>query len=581
MGVVRVPLLAAALVGLTAARHPSPPPSVPAIAAPVAPSIKAGVEKWRAGDYPAAVAMWQPFANAGDPDALFNMGQAYKLGRGVPADAAMARDDYRKAAVKGHLPAQANLGIALFQVGEKPEAIKWLRTAADRGEARAQYVLGIAAFNGDGLPRSQALGYGYLLRAQANGLPQAVTALGSIAPGLSPADRTAGEAVAASLAAGTGVPTTLAAMTAPRLIAPAPAGPLKPLPGAPIPPVRASVGAEPGTVKPPQLAAQALAPLSAPARTVAVPGLPAGAPSSRPATAAVAPPRPAFGPAAAPVPPPSDAARLATLAATRTAPPIPAKSVPATSAPLVPVAAARTIPPVKPGQVDATVMAQGEGGARPTEAVRSSLPPSMAPAAVATSPASTPPYSIASAATPAAPIATVAIPASKPATPALPPAASVSPTGIPAPLMPLAAAKPVATASAPPAIAPARPAAAKPVALEGAKRPVDPATAQSAVTLAAKLPPRPALRPFETVIPEPSAVKPTGWRVQLGAFSARKLADNAWAEIKASAAPAKPIFATDGLVTKLQMGPFASRDAAKTACAKLTAAGRACFVTQG
>jgi len=29
------------------------------------------------------------------------------------------------------------------------------------------------------------------------------------------------------------------------------------------------------------------------------------------------------------------------------------------------------------------------------------------------------------------------------------------------------------------------------------------------------------------------------------------------------------------------MGPFASRDAAKAACMKLTAAGRACFVTQG
>ncbi len=206
-----IPLALLATIALTAAKHTPPPAAPPAAAAPGVPTIKSGVEQWRAGDYAAAVAIWQPFANAGDPDALFNMGQAYKLGRGVPADAATARDYYRKAANKGHLPAQANLGIALFQAGEKPEAIKWLKTAADRGEARAQYVLGIAAINGDGTPRSQSLGYGYLLRAQASGLPQAVTALGTIAPGLSPADRTAGEAIAASLAAGAGVPSALAA----------------------------------------------------------------------------------------------------------------------------------------------------------------------------------------------------------------------------------------------------------------------------------------------------------------------------------------------------------------------------------
>jgi len=89
-----------------------------------------------------------------------------------------------------------------------------------------------------------------------------------------------------------------------------------------------------------------------------------------------------------------------------------------------------------------------------------------------------------------------------------------------------------------------------------------------------------ALKPFE-MVDKPVAKKPDGWRVQLGAFSARKLADTAWADVKTAAAPAKPIFATDGPVTKLQMGPFATRDAAKAACAKLTEVGRACFVTTG
>ncbi len=98
----------------------------------------------------------------------------------------------------------------------------------------------------------------------------------------------------------------------------------------------------------------------------------------------------------------------------------------------------------------------------------------------------------------------------------------------------------------------------------------------------AKPPPERAaapLKPFETVV-EP-AHKADGWRVQLGAFSARKLADAAWNDVKSAAAPAKPIFAADGPVTKLQMGPFPTRDAAKAACAKLTGTGHACFVTQG
>jgi cell division septation protein DedD len=440
MAAVRGLMLAAMLALLTAARHPPAP--VPEAAPAVAPTIKAGVEKWRAGDYAAAVAIWQPFAAAGDADALFNLGQAYKLGRGVEADAAIARDYYRKAAVKGHLPAQANLGIALFQAGEKPEAIKWLKTAADRGEARAQYVLGIAAFNGDGMPRSKSLGYGYLLRAQASGLPQAITALGTIAPGLSPTDRSAGEAIAASLAAGTGVPTALAAASSSRDLSSPPPVRTASLPSATPPP-----SAE---MRPPVVTAPA-----APASTV----------TPRPAVAAI----------------PVD----------RTLPPAP-KPAPA-----------NPIAQPSPAQADATAM-------RAVHREESSGIPAI------------------SAPSPASAIATVAIPPSR-ATDPLAPRPRVTPPE-------------VAHAEWPP---------------------------KDAVPL----------KPFETVVAPPR--KADGWRVQLGAFSSRKLADAAWASVKEAASPAKPLFAVDGPVTKLQMGPFPTHDAAKAACTKLTAAGRACFVTQG
>src|SRR5436190_1771469 len=77
--------------------------------------VKTGVDAWTQGDFVKAVTEWRPLANAGDPDAQFNMGQAYKLGRGVPMDAPLALEWFRKAAEKGHLRAQDNYGLLLFQ----------------------------------------------------------------------------------------------------------------------------------------------------------------------------------------------------------------------------------------------------------------------------------------------------------------------------------------------------------------------------------------------------------------------------------------------------------------------------------
>lgn len=182
------------------------PPPQPVAAAPVVPSVRSGVEMWRIGDYAGAVAVWGPFANADDMDALFNMGQAYKLGRAVPKDLVIARDYYRRAAVKGHLPAQANLGILLFQAGEKAEALRWLKAASDKNEMRAQYVLGVALWNGDGLPRNLTLAYAYLTRASVQGLAEATSSLNTLSNAITAVDRANGTAVAASLAAGNGVP---------------------------------------------------------------------------------------------------------------------------------------------------------------------------------------------------------------------------------------------------------------------------------------------------------------------------------------------------------------------------------------
>ncbi len=140
------------------------------LGAPAAASVKDGVEAWQKGDYQSAVAQWRPLAVAGDPDAQFNLGQAYKLGRGVPSDLDQAEAWYRRAAKQGHLQAEDNLGLVLFTAGRREEAMPFIAQSAARGEPRAQYVLGTAHFNGDLAAENWPLAYALTKRASDAGL---------------------------------------------------------------------------------------------------------------------------------------------------------------------------------------------------------------------------------------------------------------------------------------------------------------------------------------------------------------------------------------------------------------------------
>jgi uncharacterized protein len=144
--------------------------------APALADVKAGVDAWQRGDYKKALSEWRGPANAGDADAQFNMGQAYKLGRGVAVDRAIAEEWYRKAALQGHPQAEESYGLTLFENNKRAEAEQWLLKAAGRGEQRAQYVLGTMYFNGDGVARDWVRAYALTVRAAAQGMTQASTA---------------------------------------------------------------------------------------------------------------------------------------------------------------------------------------------------------------------------------------------------------------------------------------------------------------------------------------------------------------------------------------------------------------------
>jgi cell division septation protein DedD len=225
--------------------------SVPAAAQ----SVRAGIEAWQKGDAAAAVAIWRPLADQGDADASFNLGQAYRLGKGVPLDLAQAQGWLNRAAQKGHVDAQATLGLLMFQNGNQAGAIRWLKPAAEAGEPRALLMLGTALFNGDGVPRDSVTAYAYVSRAAAQGLAPAKATLADMDAVMPVAQRRKGVALAKSMAEAkqTPQPAPAAKMAppkgdaAPKAAAPKPAPapkavakPVAPAPRPDKPPVAAS-----------------------------------------------------------------------------------------------------------------------------------------------------------------------------------------------------------------------------------------------------------------------------------------------------------------------------------------------------
>ena len=122
---------------------------------PAAGGMAEGLAAYRAGDYVTAHAEWLPLAREGGAAAQRNVGQLYRLGQGVPRDAAVAANWYRLAAEQGLARAQSNLA-AMYLQGDGVEknpviAAEWLRRAAAQGHTLSQFNLGLMYESGFGL----------------------------------------------------------------------------------------------------------------------------------------------------------------------------------------------------------------------------------------------------------------------------------------------------------------------------------------------------------------------------------------------------------------------------------------------
>ena len=162
-------------------------------------TVRSGVEAWHKGDHVAAVAVWTTLAANGDADAAFNLGQAHRLGKGVPINLSRAQQYFEQSARKGHPDAAASLGILLFQNNDRRAAMRWLRIAAEAGEARAMLLYGTALYNGDGIAPDRVTAYAYVSRSAAQGLDVAKTTLADLNRSMPLAQRRKGVALAKAM----------------------------------------------------------------------------------------------------------------------------------------------------------------------------------------------------------------------------------------------------------------------------------------------------------------------------------------------------------------------------------------------
>jgi uncharacterized protein len=148
-------------------------PAAPARADPLQDAATAIQRK----DYPTAVRLLEPLAQAGNALAQLRLGTLYYHGHGVRESDAWALHWFQRAAGQGLAEAQYQLGnmhaygLAPAGEGEDPQrlAARWYFEAARQGHAPAQYSLGILFLTGSGVVQSVAQARQWMERAAAQG----------------------------------------------------------------------------------------------------------------------------------------------------------------------------------------------------------------------------------------------------------------------------------------------------------------------------------------------------------------------------------------------------------------------------
>jgi uncharacterized protein len=132
-----------------------------------------GMAAYQRGDYANALRLWLPLAERGDAGAQNNVGIMYSSGQGVPRNAAVALNWFRKSANQGNANAQAGLGFGYSKGEGVPQdneaALGWFRKAADQGSAIAQNEIGYSYAKGKGIRQDDAAAVTWFRKAANQG----------------------------------------------------------------------------------------------------------------------------------------------------------------------------------------------------------------------------------------------------------------------------------------------------------------------------------------------------------------------------------------------------------------------------
>jgi len=152
--------------------------------------IASAANALKSGNYSQAMAMAQPLAEKGNPDAQLLMGIMYMRGLGISKDMSMAYDMYRKAAEQGQAAAMHNLASMHYR-GEGvrinfSEAREWNKKAAEAGLTIAQHDYAAMLESGVGGDRDLNGAARYYQLAARGGYTNASYKLGRMLAGQNP-----------------------------------------------------------------------------------------------------------------------------------------------------------------------------------------------------------------------------------------------------------------------------------------------------------------------------------------------------------------------------------------------------------
>jgi TPR repeat protein len=139
-------------------------------------------EAVRSGDYKKSLELLLPLAEAGDVDALGNVGNMYAFGQGVEKDIDKAYSYWLRASEKHLGTAMGNIAV-LYVTGQGSitkdisKAAQWYKRAAEHRHAPSMLTLSSIYMNGEGLERDKPRGLAWASLAATNSrIPQVTEA---------------------------------------------------------------------------------------------------------------------------------------------------------------------------------------------------------------------------------------------------------------------------------------------------------------------------------------------------------------------------------------------------------------------